>query len=151
MIKANIRVCVCVCAFELVHCFKTSISWLHPLWKSSFIDPKQLYFLQVSKLIKTSSSHRCHILFCSCISPCLSMHLSLSLFFFISPSLCLCRPCIRAQRRAGRSTARHKTQMGSVSAQLWLRHRTCVIETPVADSSVSLWRRWHLSLTRTLT
>lgn len=47
---------------------------------NEFIDPKWLYFLQVSKLIKTSSSHRCHILFCSCILLCLSMHPSLSLF-----------------------------------------------------------------------
>lgn len=127
---------VCVCTFEHVHCFNTSISWLHLQWKSRFIDPKRLYFLQVSKLIKTSSSHRCHILFCSCNLLCLSMHPSLSLFF-ISSSLSLCRHCIRAQRRAGRSTARHKTQMGNVSAPLWLQHRTCVIETHVADSSVN--------------
>jgi len=65
-----------------------------------------------------------------------SVHPSLSLFL-ISPSLSLCRPCIRAQRRAGRSTARHRTQMGNVSAPSWLQHRTCVIETHVADSSVN--------------
>lgn len=40
----------------------------------------------MSKLIKTSSSHRCHILFCSCILLCLSLHLSLSLFFHLSMS-----------------------------------------------------------------
>ncbi len=87
MIKSKhlcVFVCVCIWACNIVSRHPSPDST--PNEKSSFIDPKQLYFLQVSKLIKTSSSHRCHILFCSCILLCLSMHLSLSLFFHLSMS-----------------------------------------------------------------
>lgn len=54
---------------------------------------------------------------------------------------CFCRLCTRARRRAGRSTARHRTQMGSASAPWSHQPRTCVTATHAAGSSASSWRR----------
>lgn len=75
----------------------------------------------------------------------------------IFPSLCLkcirfgsCRLCTRAQRRAGRSTARRRTQMGSASVPWSHRPRTCVTETHAAGNFASSWRRWQLSITHSL-
>lgn len=59
---------------------------------------------------------------------------------------CFCRLCTRARRRAGRSTARHRTQMGSASAPWSHQPRTCVTATHAAGSSASSWRRWQLSI-----
>lgn len=60
---------------------------------------------------------------------------------------CFCRLCTRARRRAGRSTAQHRTQMGSASAPWSHQPRTCVTATHAAGSSASSWRRWQLSIT----
>lgn len=68
-------------------------------------------------------------------------------WFKIYMSLCFCRLCTQARRRAGRSTARHKTQMGSVSVPWLHQPRTCVTATHAADSFASSWRRWQLSIT----
>lgn len=65
--------------------------------------------------------------------------------------LCLCRLCTRARRKAGRSTAQHRTQMGSVSVPWSHQPRTCVTATHAAGSSASSWRRWQLSITHSLT
>lgn len=65
--------------------------------------------------------------------------------------LCVfCRLCTRAQRRAGRSTAQHRTQMGSVSAPWSHRPRTCVTATHAAGNFASSWRRWQLSIAHPL-
>lgn len=64
--------------------------------------------------------------------------------------LCFSRLCTPAQRRAGRSTARHRTQMGSASVPWSHQPRTCVTATHAAGSFASSWRRWQLSITRSL-
>ena len=64
--------------------------------------------------------------------------------------LCFSRRYTPAQRKGGRSTARHRTQMGSASV-LWSHQpRTCVTATHAAGSFASSWRRWQLSITRSL-
>lgn len=64
--------------------------------------------------------------------------------------LCFCRLCTQAQRKVGKSTARHRTQMGSVSVPWSHQPRTCVTATHAAGSFASSWRRWQLSITQTL-
>ncbi len=141
-----VRACIWACNIVSRHPSPDST----PNWKSSFIDPKQLYFLQ-----ECLSWSKCPPLTdatfysASCILLCLSMHLSLSIFF-ISPCLSLCRLCIRArggladlQLSTGR---RWEMYLHSVAPAQNMCNRD-----HAADSSVSLWRRWHSSLTCTIT
>lgn len=77
------------------------------------------------------------------------MHIHTYIFYIFLPVLC--RLCTRGRRRAGRSTARRRAQMGSASAPWSHRPRTCVTATHAAGSFASSWRRWQLSIThRTL-
>lgn len=62
----------------------------------------------------------------------------------------LCRLCTQGRRRAGRSTARRRAQMGSASAPWSHRPRTCVTATHAAGSFANSWRRWQLSITHSL-
>lgn len=67
--------------------------------------------------------------------------------FLTYTSPCSCRLFTQAQKRVGRSTARRRTQMGSVSVPWSHQPRTCVTATHAAGSSASSWRRWQLSIT----
>lgn len=144
------RVQLCVYVYICWQAFLIGLKEMHlfshtPRPDSSFIDFKHLPFHRVSNLIRGNAAHK-------------QMHpyfvpFHLSPFPFYAPDyipslhLFLSRPYTQARRKAGRSTARHRMRMESVSARWWLRPRTCVIETHAVASSASSWRRCVLSNT----